>query len=78
VYGLLLKEEGEVLVLADNQGKEVRVPGNTVAERSISPLSPMPANFVDQVSEADFYNLIAWLLTQQPMRETKDSTTPKR
>jgi putative heme-binding domain-containing protein len=78
VYGLLLKEEGEVLVLADNQGKEVRVPGNTVAERSISPLSPMPANFVDQVSEADFYNLIAWLLTQQPVRETKDGTTPKR
>jgi putative heme-binding domain-containing protein len=78
VYGLLLKEEGEVLVLADNQGKEVRVPKNNVAERSISPLSPMPANFVDQVSEADFYNLIAWLLTQQPMRETKDGTTPKR
>ena len=44
VSGLLLREEGEVLVLADAQGKEVRVPKASVEERKTSPLSPMPAN----------------------------------
>ncbi len=63
VSGLVLREEGEVVVLADNQGKEVRVPKNTIEERSVSQLSPMPANLVDQIPEADFYNLLAYLLS---------------
>jgi putative heme-binding domain-containing protein len=63
--GLLLREEGEVLVLADAQGKEVRVPKNTVEERSTSQLSPMPANLVDQIAEPDFYHLLAFLLEQR-------------
>ena len=66
VSGLLLKEEGQVLVLADNQGKEVRVPKNTVDEKTVSQLSPMPANLADQIREADFYNLLAYLLSQKP------------
>jgi putative heme-binding domain-containing protein len=65
VSGLLLKEEGEVYVMADQQGKEVRVPKKTVDERTVSQLSPMPANFADQVSEADFNNLMAFLLVQR-------------
>jgi putative heme-binding domain-containing protein len=69
VSGLLLKEEGEVLVLADDKGKEVRVPKNKVEERNTAQLSPMPANFVDQVPESDFYNLMAFLLKQQPERK---------
>jgi putative heme-binding domain-containing protein len=66
VSGLLLKEEGQVLVLADNQGKEVRVPKKNVEEKTVSPLSPMPANLADQVVEADFYHLLAYLLSQKP------------
>jgi len=65
VSGLLLKEEGEVFVLADAQGKEVRVPKKGVEERIVSQLSPMPANFADQVAEADFNNLMAFLLAQR-------------
>ena len=65
VSGLLLKEEGEVLVLADAMGKEVRVPKNTVDEKQVSPLSPMPANLVDQIPEKDFYDLLAYLLAQR-------------
>jgi putative heme-binding domain-containing protein len=65
VSGLLLKEEGEVYVMADSQGKEVRVPKKTVDERTVSQLSPMPANFADQVPEADFNNLMAFLLMQR-------------
>jgi hypothetical protein len=65
VSGLLLREEGEVLILADSQGKEVRVPKSSVEERSISPLSPMPANLVDQIAEDDFYRLLAFLLSHR-------------
>jgi putative heme-binding domain-containing protein len=65
VSGLLLREEGAVLVLADQQGKEVRVPKAKVEEKLVSPLSPMPANFADQIPEADFYHLLAFLLRQQ-------------
>jgi putative heme-binding domain-containing protein len=65
VSGLLLKEEGEVYVLADAQGKEVRVPKDAVDDKQVSPLSPMPANFGDQIAEKDFYDLLAHLLAQR-------------
>ena len=65
VSGLLLREEGAVLVLADNLGKEVRVAKDEVEERRSSPLSPMPANLADQITEGDFYHLLAYLLTQR-------------
>ncbi len=65
VSGLLLREEGQVFVLADSQGKEVRVPKKDVEERTLSQQSPMPANFADQLSEPDFYHLLAFLLAQQ-------------
>jgi putative heme-binding domain-containing protein len=68
VSGLFLKEEGEVLVLADNMGKEVRVPKKTVDERTTSQLSPMPADFEKAMPEADFYNLLAYLLAQIPRK----------
>jgi putative heme-binding domain-containing protein len=68
VSGLLVKEEGEVLVLADSQGKEVRVPRSEVAERTVTQMSPMPANFAEQIPEADFYNLLAYLLQQRAER----------
>ncbi|HTU18932.1 MAG TPA: c-type cytochrome, partial [Gemmataceae bacterium] len=63
--GLLLKEEGAVLVLADSQGKEVRVAKDEVEERSTSQVSPMPGNFAEQIPESDFNNLLAYLLTLQ-------------
>src|SRR5205807_9292120 len=49
--GLVLREEGEVVILADAQGKEVRVTRSSIEERSTSQLSPMPANLVDQIPE---------------------------
>jgi putative heme-binding domain-containing protein len=65
--GLLLREEGEVLVMADPQGKEVRVPKDGVDARNVSAISPMPANLIDQISEPDFYHLLAYLLVQRPV-----------
>ncbi len=65
VSGLLLREEGEVLIVADSQGKEIRVPRSTVDDRSISPISPMPANLTEQISADDFYRLMAYLLSRR-------------
>jgi putative heme-binding domain-containing protein len=65
VVGLLLREEGAVLVMADAQGKEVRVPREQVEQKAVSPLSPMPANFAEQIPEAEFTNLLAYLLQQR-------------
>jgi putative heme-binding domain-containing protein len=69
VSGLVLREEGEVLVLADSQGKEVRVDKKSIEERTVSQLSPMPANLVEQIPEPDFYNLLAFLLLQRPEKK---------
>ena len=65
VSGLVLREEGEILVLADSQGKEVRVPKAAVVERKVSPLSPMPANLADQISPNDFNVLLDYLLSKR-------------
>lgn len=62
VSGLLLREEGKTLILADANGKEVRIDGDQVEERSLSPLSPMPANLLDQVGKDDLAQLIGFLL----------------
>jgi putative heme-binding domain-containing protein len=69
VSGLLLRQEGAVLILADSQGKEVRIPEETVEERVVSQTSPMPANFTDQMTEQEFYHLMAYLLAQRPAQE---------
>lgn len=63
--GLLLREEGEVLIMADAQGKDVRVPKADVESRSVGPLSPMPANFWQQIPEEDFHRLLGYLLAER-------------
>jgi putative heme-binding domain-containing protein len=71
VSGLVLREEGEILVLVDSQGKEVRINKKDIEEKIVSQLSPMPANLVEQIPEADFYNLLAFLLLQRPTQNDK-------
>jgi putative heme-binding domain-containing protein len=68
VSGFGPREEGQVLVLNNSKGESVNVPLAQIAERTISPLSPMPANAIEQIPEADFYNLIAYLLSQRSSR----------
>ncbi len=54
-----------IVILADNLGKDLRIDKATIDERSISPLSPMPANFAETISAADFNHLLAYLLAQR-------------
>ncbi len=69
--GLILNDEGEVIVLADNQGKEARLPKDTVAERQVTPLSPMPANMAEQIEEKELYDLLAFLLSKSAEAQGK-------
>lgn len=69
--GLLLRNDGAVLVLADAQGKEVRIPESDVEERAVTSLSPMPDNVADLVPETDFYHLLAYLLEQREKQEKR-------
>lgn len=64
VVGLGVREEGKSLILADTAGKEQRVQLDNIAERRIANMSLMPPNLVDTMSESDFLDLIAYLLSQ--------------
>lgn len=65
LQGLVLREEGNVLVLVDPQGKEQRVPMSEIDDRQVTPLSPMPANVPDLIPESEFYQLLAFLMQQR-------------
>ncbi len=45
------------------------MPKNTVDEKLVSPTSPMPANFADQITPEDFNHLMAFLLSQTAKAE---------
>jgi putative heme-binding domain-containing protein len=63
--GLVLREEGNLVVLADAQGKEQKFDKNDIDERKVSNLSPMPATMDTQLKEAELNDLIKYLLSQQ-------------
>ena len=65
ITGLLIREEGKVLVMSDPMGKEFRIEDKEIDKRTTSPLSPMPANVETLIPEADFYHLMAYLLEQR-------------
>jgi putative heme-binding domain-containing protein len=62
--GLLLAEEGAVLLLADAQGKTFQVPKDEVAARESSGLSLMPSDIAEKLPEGEFYDLMAFLLAR--------------
>jgi putative heme-binding domain-containing protein len=66
VSGLVLREEGLVLVVQEAADKETRVPLADIEARVLSQLSPMPANVVEPLAEPDVYDLLTFLLSQKP------------
>ena len=62
--GLIRREEGETVIIADSTGKEHSLPKNEIAERRQSQLSLMPDNFSQVIEPKDFNNLIAFLLSK--------------
>ena len=70
VSGLVLREEGAVLVLANNKGEEVPVPKEEIDEQTQSALSLMPANFGELLRPDELNEIVAELLrSKQPAAE---------
>lgn len=69
--GLIRREEGATLVLADNKGKEFTVPLADVDERVKSTLSLMPANVAEILNEREFLDLVSYLLSQRQNAEPR-------
>jgi putative heme-binding domain-containing protein len=61
--GLIRREEGETVVIADATGKEKSIPKNEIVGRRESALSLMPDNFSEVIKPQDFNQLIAFLLS---------------
>jgi putative heme-binding domain-containing protein len=68
---LMLRVEGEVLVVADLEGKEQRIPLKEIAVNRETMLSAMPANFADVIPETDLYHIVAYLLDQKAKEPPK-------
>ena len=68
---LMLRVEGQVLVVADLEGKEQRIPLKDIATNRETQLSAMPANFADVIPEEDLYHIIAYLLEQKAKEPPK-------
>jgi putative heme-binding domain-containing protein len=64
VTGLAVRDEGQALVLVDEQGREVRIAHDDIDQQRTSRLSPMPANLAEQLSPTEFYDLLAFLLQE--------------
>jgi putative heme-binding domain-containing protein len=61
--GLVRREEGEVLVVADNKGEELKLPKSDIDEEAKTNLSLMPENVAEIVPEEDFHHLLGYLLS---------------
>ncbi|MBI3854739.1 MAG: HEAT repeat domain-containing protein, partial [Planctomycetes bacterium] len=65
ISGLVLREEGQLLVVQEAADKETKIALKDIQQRVLSQLSPMPGNVVDALPEADFYDLLGYLLQQR-------------
>lgn len=63
--GLVAREAGAVLILIDEQGKEIEVLTADIDERQQTKLSPMPANVGEKLSVAEYNDLLRYLLSQR-------------
>jgi putative heme-binding domain-containing protein len=71
ITGLKLREEGQVTVLVDTQGNEQRIAADDIEESQLSTISPMPSNLAESIPEADFQQLLAWLLSNKSAPATE-------
>jgi putative heme-binding domain-containing protein len=69
--GLAVRDEGEVLILADSEGKEQRIEHDRIDERFVSPLSPMPSVATQLITEPEFYHVMAFLLEETGGQESE-------
>jgi putative heme-binding domain-containing protein len=63
--GIIVREEGPVVVLVDTKGNEQRIAKSKIEQRTQTKLSPMPANVSDLLSPQELNDLLAYLLKQR-------------
>ena len=63
--GLVRRTEGKVLILADQTGKEIQIKLDSIEQRRLTTLSPMPSNFGDLLKEQQMRDLLSYLLQQK-------------
>jgi putative heme-binding domain-containing protein len=63
--GLFRRQEGKKIVIADSNGKEISFEESAVEQKQTSPNSLMPSNVGTSMPETDFYDLLAYLLSQR-------------
>lgn len=63
ITGLVRRQDGKLLVLADNAGKEKTVDVDDIDSRVESDTSIMPTGFVDAMKPDEFFDLLAFLLS---------------
>jgi putative membrane-bound dehydrogenase-like protein len=61
--GLLRPTTGALTVIVNSDGKEIRVPTESIDQKTTSRLSPMPGNVTEKLSPAEFNDLMAYLLS---------------
>lgn len=69
VTGLVRREEGATLVLADPLGKEFLVDKTAIEQRKQTPLSLMPENVARDLPASDLAHLVSWLLSRIQAKE---------
>jgi putative heme-binding domain-containing protein len=70
--GLALRDEGNVLILVDNEGNEKRISHDEIDERWVSPLSPMPNAAEKTVSPVEFSHLLRYLLKARQATDARE------
>ncbi len=64
--GLIRRQEGVLLTIADQQGKESDVSLNSIEEQQLTKNSLMPENFRSTLPAQDLYDLIEYLGSDRP------------
>ncbi len=65
ITGLVRRDEGELLTIADSTGKEIKIPKAQIKSRRESTLSLMPTNFGEVLPPEEFNDLVAFLLAHE-------------
>ena len=63
--GLFRRQEGKKTVIAESTGKETSFDENQVEQKQPSANSLMPSNVGSTMPESEFYDLLAYLLSQR-------------
>jgi putative heme-binding domain-containing protein len=69
--GLVRREEGEMVVVAQPTGQETSIPKKDIVARRESELSLMPDNFAQILGPKDFNNLLAFLVSKSAKKAGK-------